>query len=62
MQYGTHSTLCGGEMRLIAFVTHPLAVKPILGHLGEPTTAPELARAPGTPLWDRAPERGGQPR
>jgi len=46
-------------MRIIAFVTDPLAVKTILGHLGEPTTAPEPARARGPPLWDQAPERGG---
>ena len=43
-------------MRLIAFVTDPLAVKTILGHLGEPTTPPEVARARGPPLWDPAPE------
>ena len=45
-------------MRRIAFVTDPLAVKTILGHLGEPATAPELARARGPPRWDQAPERG----
>jgi len=49
-------TLCGSEMRIIAFVTDPLAVKTILAHLGEPTTAPEPARARGPPLWDQAPE------
>jgi len=43
-------------MRLIAFVTDPLALKAILGHLGEPTTPPEVARARGPPLWDPAPE------
>ena len=32
--------LCGAQMRLIAFVTDLLAVKTILGHLGEPTTPP----------------------
>ena len=48
--------LCGAQMRLIAFVTDPPAVKSILTHLGEPTTAPQLARARGPPLWDPAPE------
>jgi len=48
--------LCGGQMRLIAFVTDLLAVKTILGYLGEPTTPPEVARARGPPLWDQAPE------
>ena len=37
-------------MRLIAFVTDPPAMKTILGHLGEPTTPPEVARARGPPL------------
>jgi hypothetical protein len=48
--------LCGAQMRLIAFVTEPPAVKTILAHLGEPTTPPQLARARGPPLWDPAPE------
>ena len=47
---------CGAQMRLIAFVTDPLAVKTILGHLSEPTTPPAVARARGPPLWDPAPE------
>ena len=53
--------LCGGEMRIIAFVTDPLPVKTILAHLGEPTTAPEPARARGPPLWDQTPERRANP-
>ena len=36
-------TLCGGEMRIIAFVTDAPAVNTILTHLGEPTTPPEVA-------------------
>ncbi len=40
---------CGGEMRLIAFITSPAAIVPILAHLGEAITPPPLApraRAP----------------
>ena len=48
--------LCGAQMRLIAFVTDPPAVKSILTHLGEPTTPPQVARARGPPLWEQAPE------
>jgi len=48
--------LCGAQMRIIAFITEPRAVNTILGHLGEPTTPPEVARARGPPLWDQAPE------
>ena len=43
-------TLCGGEMRIIAFITEAPAVNAILGHLGEPTSPPEVARARGPPL------------
>jgi len=40
---------CQGEMRLIAFLTEPAAIRMILAHLGESTTPPPLApraRAP----------------
>jgi hypothetical protein len=33
---------CGGEMRLIAFITTPDAIEAILSHLGEPATPPPL--------------------
>ena len=52
-------SLCGAQMRLIAFVTDPPAVTTILAHLGEPTTPPEVARARGPPLWDPALEPMG---
>jgi hypothetical protein len=48
--------LCGGEMRIIAFVTGAPALQSILTHLGEPTSPPAVARARGPPLWDPAPE------
>jgi hypothetical protein len=38
-------TLCGGEMRIIAFVTDAAALKTILEHLGEPSAPPEVAPA-----------------
>jgi len=40
---------CEGEMRLVAFLTEPAAIRAILAHLGEPTAPPPLApraRAP----------------
>lgn len=48
--------LCGAEMRIIAFITQAPAVNTILGHLGEPTTPPEVAPARGPPLWDTVAE------
>jgi len=47
-------SLCGSEMRLIAFVTDPPAIHSILRYLGEPTAAPQVAPARGPPLWEQA--------
>ena len=44
--------LCGTEMRIIAFLADPVAVRAILAHLGEPTAPPRIAPARGPPLWD----------
>ena len=43
---------CGGEMKIIAFVTEAVVVRDILAHLGEPTAPPRMAPARGPPLWD----------
>jgi hypothetical protein len=43
---------CGGEMRIIAFITDAGAVREILTHLGEPTSPPRLMRARAPPLWE----------
>ena len=42
---------CGGEMCIIGFITAAVAIREILGHLGEPTSPPRLAQARGPPLW-----------
>lgn len=38
-------------MRIIAFIDEAMAVREILAHLGDPTSAPRLAPARGPPLW-----------
>ena len=43
---------CGGERRIIAFLTDACAVREILSHLGEPTSPPPIAPAQGPPLWE----------
>ncbi len=45
---------CGGEMRIIAFVTEAVTVQKILTALGESTLPPRLAKARGPPLWEMA--------
>ena len=52
-----HQTLsrcarCGGEMRIIAFITEAAVIQAIPGHLGEPTQPPRLRPARGPPLWE----------
>ncbi|MEF8735995.1 MAG: hypothetical protein V5B35_05105 [Candidatus Accumulibacter necessarius] len=41
---------CGGEMRIIAFLTDAGAVCEVLTHLGEPTSPLRLMRARAPPL------------
>jgi hypothetical protein len=40
---------CGGDIRLIAFITDPAPIRRILTHLGEPLEPPPLAPARGPP-------------
>jgi hypothetical protein len=40
---------CGGDIRLIAFITDPAPIRKILVHLGEPLEPPPLAPARGPP-------------
>lgn len=43
---------CGGEMKIIDFITEGAVIREILGHLGEPTSPPRLMPARGPPLWE----------
>ena len=43
---------CGGEMRIIAFITEAVVIRKILGHLGEQTSPPALKPARAPPLWE----------
>ncbi|MEI6258136.1 MAG: transposase [Planctomycetota bacterium] len=40
---------CGGDIRLIAFITEPGAIRKILTHLGEPLEPPPVSPARGPP-------------
>jgi len=44
---------CGGDIRLVAFITEPGPIRKILTHLGEPLEPPPIAAARGPPTdWD----------
>ena len=44
--------LCGGQMRLIAFITEGSGIRKILEHIGVDTEPPQISPARGPPLWD----------
>jgi hypothetical protein len=43
--------LCGGQMRLIAFITEGMQIRKILDHIGV-DSEPRISPARGPPLWD----------
>jgi hypothetical protein len=44
--------MCGGQMRLIAFITDGAQIRRILDHIGVDSEPPHIAPARGPPLWD----------
>ena len=48
----TKCSHCGGQVRILAFLTHPDITTPILEHLGLPTQPPSIASARDPPQLD----------
>ena len=44
--------LCGGQMRLIAFITEGTQIRKILDHIGVDSEPSHISPARGPPLWD----------
>ena len=44
--------MCGGQMRLIAFITDGAQIRKILEHIGVESEPPRIAPARGPPLWE----------
>ena len=44
--------MCGGQMRLIAFVTEGTQIRKILDHIGVDSEPPHISPARAPPLWD----------
>jgi hypothetical protein len=44
--------ICGGQMRLIAFITEGTQTGKILDHIGGDSEPPHLSPARGPPLWE----------
>ena len=47
-------TVCGGQMRIIAFITDSDNIRHILAHIGVETEPPHITPARWPPLWDGA--------
>jgi hypothetical protein len=45
-------TICGGQMRIIVFITHSADIRQILEHIRVQTEPPRITSARGPPLWD----------
>jgi Putative transposase len=44
--------MCGGQMRLIAFIIEGTQIRKILDHIGVDSQPPHISPARGPPLWD----------
>lgn len=44
--------ICGGQMRIIAFITHSADIRRILNHIGVDSEPPRITPARGQTLWD----------
>jgi hypothetical protein len=44
--------ICGGQMRIIAFITYSADIRQILDHIGADAEPPRITPARGPPLWD----------
>ena len=52
--------LCGGQMRIIAFITQSADIRHILEHIGAETKPPRITPARGPPLWDDGDAQAGE--
>ena len=52
--------LCGGQMRIIAFITHSADIRHILEHIGVACEPPHIYPARGPPLWERSDALAGE--
>jgi hypothetical protein len=52
--------ICGGQMRIIAFITHSADIRHILDHIGVDAEPPRIKPARGPPLWDDGDAQAGE--
>ncbi len=52
--------ICGGQMRIMAFITYSADIRQILEHIGVEPEPPHITLARGPPLWDGAEAQAGE--
>jgi Putative transposase len=52
--------LCGGQMRIIAFITHSADIRHMLSHIGVQYEPRNIAPARGPPLWEGCDAQKGE--
>ena len=52
--------LCGGQMCIIAFITHSADIRQILVSLGADSEPPRISPAPGPALWEDCDAQPGE--
>jgi hypothetical protein len=52
--------ICGGHMRIIAFITHSADIRQILDHIGVESEPPKISPARGPPMWDDCDAQQGE--
>jgi hypothetical protein len=52
--------LCGGQMRIIAFITHSADIRQMLEHIGVPAEPPCISPPRGPPLWEDCDAQRGE--
>jgi hypothetical protein len=52
--------ICGGQMRIIAFITHSGDIRQMLDHVGAKSEPPNIAPARGPPMWDECDAQVGE--
>ena len=52
--------LCGGQMRIIASITHSADIWHILEHIGVASEPPQISPARGPPLWESCDALAGE--
>jgi hypothetical protein len=52
--------MCGGQMRMSAFITHSADIRQMRDHIGVQSEPPNIAPARGPPMWEACDAQVGE--